>query len=55
MGAQLFDMSEHSLHELASGFGLIEGYVVGDAVEIVESRFGPNYLNHRAKRFLAWE
>jgi len=33
--------------------GLLKSDIVGDGIEIVESRLGPNYFNHRAMRFLA--
>ncbi len=53
MGAELLNMSEYTLNEFASGFGLIKSNVVCDGIEIVECRLGPDYFNHRAMRFLA--
>ena len=53
VSAELVHMSKYALNQPASGCGLIKSYVVGNGIEIVESRLGPNYFNHRAMRFLA--
>lgn len=51
--AELFDVPEDSLDELAGGRVIIERDVVGDGVEVVEGGLSPDYLSHRAMRFFA--
>ncbi len=53
MGTELLDVRKYALNQFACGCGFIKSDVVGNGIEIVESRLSPDYFNHRAMRFLA--
>ena len=47
MIGKLFDVGKHARNEIAGRRWIIECDVIGNAVEIGEGRFGPNYFSHR--------
>ncbi len=50
---KLLDVLKDSLHKTARCLRVIQSDVIGNRLEVMESRFGPDYVSHRAMRFLA--
>lgn len=50
---KLLDVTENAAHELGGGDRILNGNVVGDRIEVADSRLRPDYLNHRASRAFA--
>lgn len=55
MQLQMLKVSKHFLNKPARHLRVIQGNVVGDCVQIIECRLGPNYFSHLDIRFLAEE
>jgi hypothetical protein len=50
---KLLDMGKYPLNQFARGRWILEGYVIGNAVEGSNCGVRPNYFSHRAMRSLA--
>ena len=53
MIGQLLDVTKDALDERRCSDGVFECNVVCDGIEITQRWLRPNYLSHRARRFLA--
>ncbi len=51
--SQLLDMAEDSLDKLRRSDGAFQCDVIGNSIQIAQCRLRPDYLSHRARRFLA--
>jgi len=51
--SQLVDPREHLFDQATSSFRVIQSDVIRDGLKIGQGGIGPNYLSHRAMRFLA--